>query len=316
MDIIMGNQSVGDLDLLQLSPFVIDPEIRYIVVISGFIAYAICILFNLILVLVIIKEKKLHRPMYFILLNQPLNDLLGSSAMIPKVLSDILTETDTVSYPLCFLQGFVVHIYGCATLLNLAALAVDRYIAICKPLRYNTIMSPGTVVLIISVTWCFNVVVISSVFSLQATLPRCRTSLLNIFCDNQTLLRLLCGDKSLINIYGMLAYVLVQSVTVGLQIFSYVRILHACLTTKNPAARTKAINTCIAQLIIAFIFEFTTFVNLSLYRVQNMSLNIQKVNGMLVCLIPPIMNPIVYGLKIKEIRTAMTKMIRNSVSAQ
>ncbi|KAG9348485.1 hypothetical protein JZ751_002220 [Albula glossodonta] len=286
MDIKTWNKSGADLDLLLQSRFVLTPGQKYGVVVIGLLLYVICVIFNLTLLLVILVEKKLHRPMYFILLNQPLIDLLGSGTMIPKVLSDILTETDTVRYPLCFLQGFLLHLYGSGTLLILAAMAIDRYIAICNPLRYNSIMSAGTVIgTVFAICLPLNDLigitamlprVLSDIVTQQHSVyyPTCvlqafllhiqlhkpmhillfnlpindmlgasaffpqlissivaqnRSFMSHSYCDNPSLLSLVCTDTTINNIYGLFITASMQVFAVGMILYTYLQILVACI---------------------------------------------------------------------------------------
>ena len=273
--------------------------------------YLFAIFCNLTLLAVIIFERKLHTPMYFILFSLPLNDLVGITAMLPKVLSDIVTGTRKVHYQLCVLQAFLLHMYGGGVLFILAAMAFDRYMAICRPLRYRSVMSVRTVVSIVCLVWGLDFVLILSLFVLQTRLPKCRTAVMNVFCDNPSLLKLSCGNTALNNIVGLLTTAAMQLLSVSVQLFSYIRILVACIGSRRSEAKTKAINTCMSQLIIFCIFEIVgTFTILS-HRFKNVSPDLQKIMGMLIFLVNPILNPIVYGLKTSEIRNTLLALVKN-----
>nr|AEA11086.1 odorant receptor [Larimichthys crocea] len=310
----MENKSFGFNSELTLDPFVIPPGGKYPIFFLGLIIYLFGIFCNLTLLSLIILQKNLHKPMYFILFSLPLNDLVGITAMLPKVLSDIVTETNKVYYPLCVLQAFLLHMYGGGILFILAAMSFDRYVAICMPLRYSTITTPRIVVCIISLVWGLDFVLIVSLFSLQTRLPRCKSVIMNVFCDNPSLLKLTCGNRAVNNIIGLFNTAVMQAVSVSLQAFSYVRILITCLVSRRSEAKTKAINTCVAQLVILIIFEIVgTFTILS-HRFTNVSADLQKIMGMLIFLVPPLLNPIVYGLYTSEIRNTMLRAIKKRVS--
>ncbi|XP_064158493.1 putative gustatory receptor clone PTE03 [Anguilla rostrata] len=309
----MENRSFNISFELSLDPFFIPPGGKYPIFFFGVAIYLFCVFCNLTLLLLIITQRTLHKPMYFILFSLPLNDLVGITAMLPKVLSDIVTETSKVHYPLCVLQGFLLHMYGGGVLFILAAMAFDRYVAICKPLRYTAIMTPRLVVAIISLVWGLDSVLIVSLFSLQTRLPRCRSFVLNVFCDNPSLLKLTCGDTVLNNIFGLFNTAIMQIISVSVQVFSYVKILIACLVTRKSDTKNKAINTCVAQLVIFVIFEIVgTFTILS-HRFKNVSVDLQKIMGMLIFLVPPLLNPIVYGLNTNEIRNTLLKVFQTRV---
>ncbi|XP_035241920.1 olfactory receptor 52E8-like [Anguilla anguilla] len=309
----MENRSFNISFELSLDPFFIPPGGKYPIFFFGVAIYLFCVFCNLTLLLLIITQRTLHKPMYFILFSLPLNDLVGITAMLPKVLSDIVTETSKVHYPLCVLQGFLLHMYGGGVLFILAAMAFDRYVAICKPLRYTAIMTPRLVVAIISLVWGLDSVLIVSLFSLQTRLPRCRSSVLNVFCDNPSLLKLTCGNTVLNNIFGLFNTAIMQIISVSVQVFSYVKILIACLVTRKSDTKNKAINTCVAQLVIFVIFEIVgTFTILS-HRFKNVSVDLQKIMGMLIFLVPPLLNPIVYGLNTNEIRNTLLKVFQTRV---
>lgn len=310
----MENRSFSVSFELSLDPFFIPPGGKYPIFLLGILIYFFGIFCNLTLMALIIFQRNLHKPMYFILFSLPLNDLIGMTAMLPKVLADILTETSKVYYPLCVLQGFLLHIYGGGVLFILAAMAFDRYVAICMPLRYSSVMTPRNVTSMISLVWGLDFVLIVSLFSLQTRLPRCRSTIMNVFCDNPSLLKLTCGNTTLNNIVGLFNTAVIQIISVSVQAFSYVRILITCLTTRKSEAKNKALNTCVAQLVIFLIFEIAgTFTILS-HRFQNVSANLQKIMGMLIFLVPPLLNPIVYGLNTSEIRSTLLRIFKTKVS--
>ncbi|XP_069563440.1 olfactory receptor 1E16-like [Brachyistius frenatus] len=309
----MENKTFGFSSELTLQPFVISPGGKYPIFFLGIVIYFWGISCNLTLLTLIILKRNLHKPMYFILINLPFNDLIGISAMLPKVLSDIVTETNKIYYPLCVLQAFLLHMYGGGILFILAAMSVDRYVAICMPLRYTSLMTPRVVICIISLVWGLDFVLIVSLFSLQTRLPRCKSVIMNVFCDNPSLLKITCGNMAVNNIIGLFNTAIMQAVSVSVQVYSYVKILIMCLVTRKSEAKTKAVNTCVAQLVILMIFEVVgTFTILS-HRLENVSADLQRIMGMLIFLVPPLLNPIVYGLYTSEIRTTLLRVLKNRV---
>ncbi|KAL1260959.1 hypothetical protein QQF64_008786 [Cirrhinus molitorella] len=132
--VIMENLSIIVSFELTLDPFSIPPGAKYPIFLFGIFIYMFGAFCNLTLLLLIILTQSLHKPVYFILFSLPLNDFVGITSMLPKVLSDIVTETNNTYYPLCVLQAFLLHMYGGGVLFILAAMAFDRYIAIWKEL--------------------------------------------------------------------------------------------------------------------------------------------------------------------------------------
>lgn len=308
----MENKSLGFRSELTLDPLVIPPGGKYPIFFLGLIIYCFCIFCNLTLLTLIVLKRNLHKPMYYILFNLPLNDLIGITAMLPKVLSDILIETNKVYYPLCVLQAFFLHMYGGGILFILAAMSFDRYAAICMPLRYSSIMKPRVIICIVSLVWTLDFVLIVSLFSLQIRLPICRSVIMNVFCDNPSLLKLTCGSTAINNIIGLFNTAVMQLVSVSVQAFSYVKILITCVVSRRSETKMKAVNTCVAQLVILIIFEIVgTFTILS-HRFENVSAELQKIMGMLIFLIPPLLNPIVYGLYTRDIRNTLLDVLKKS----
>ncbi|KAI4891425.1 hypothetical protein NFI96_005541, partial [Prochilodus magdalenae] len=299
---------------LSLDPFFIAPGAKYPIFFFGLLIYLFCLFCNLTLFLLIIVQQSLHKPMYFILLNLPLNDLIGVTAMLPKVLSDIVTETSKIHYPLCILQGFLLHMYGGGVLFILAAMAFDRYVAICLPLHYNTLMTPRVVGAIIALVWGLDFIMIASLFSLQDKLPRCRSSIPNVFCDNPSLLTLTCANTMINNILGLLYTAVMQALSVSVQTFSYIKILITCMATSRSETKSKAVNTCVAQLVIFLTFEVVGTFKILSYRFTNVSSDLHKIMGMLIFIVSPLLNPVVYGLYTSEVRNSFLKVFRRRIS--
>uniref|UniRef100_A0A4W5MCV0 G-protein coupled receptors family 1 profile domain-containing protein n=1 Tax=Hucho hucho TaxID=62062 RepID=A0A4W5MCV0_9TELE len=174
-------------------------------------------------------------------------------------------------YPLSFF--FLLHMYGGAVLFILAAMAFDCYVAICQLLRYSTIMIARNVAVIILLVWSLDLVLILLLFSLQIKLPWCRSSIMNVFCDNPSLLKLTCGNTTMNNVIGLFNTAVMQIISASIQIFSYVKILITCLVTRKSAAKSKALKICVSQWVIFFIFAVVgTFTILS-HRFKNLNYN-------------------------------------------
>ncbi|XP_061734362.1 olfactory receptor 1-like [Nerophis ophidion] len=310
----MLNESLVLGSYVSLDTFVIPLGGKYPIFFLGLLFYLFCVFCNLTMLTLIILRSNLHKPMYFILFSLPLNDLMGITAMLPKVLSDMVSPTNEIPYALCVFQAFLLHLYGGGILFILAAMSFDRYIAICMPLRYSSVMTPRVVVCIVALVWGLDFTLITLLFSLQTRLPRCRSVIMNVFCDNPSLLKLMCGDATVNNVIGLFTTTLMQAISVSVQVFSYVKILIACVVTGRSEAKKKAVNTCVAQLLIIFVFEIVgTFTILS-HRFKNVSRNLQKIMGVLIFLISPLLNPLVYGLYTSEIRNTLLRVLKNRVS--
>ncbi|XP_067102792.1 olfactory receptor 4D2-like [Osmerus mordax] len=177
---------------------------KLVIIFIGSVLYTFSVLCNLALLLVIAVNKSLHEPMYMLLFHLIINDLIGISAMIPKVLSEIMSEYRYTSFLACLGQAFCIHIYGGATLFILSVMALDRYVAICYPLRYHAILTKGLVGNLIACVWLADFTLITALLGLMLRFPFCKTVLVNVYCDNVSLLRATCAtDTSVNNIYGL-----------------------------------------------------------------------------------------------------------------
>ncbi|KAL7832212.1 hypothetical protein AOLI_G00297600 [Acnodon oligacanthus] len=200
---------------LILQGFDLSPENILPVFFVATLGYIIILFCNLLLLNTIILNKSLHEPMYLLLLNLPINDLLGSTALFPQIIKDLLLETRTIQFSTCVTQAFFIHIYATGAVFILTAMAYDRYVAICQPMRYSTIMSNTHLMKIISLVWLSNILMIAVLFILLLRLPRCRSLITNTYCDNPSLLQLVCVNTAINNIYGLMTVAVCQVITVN-----------------------------------------------------------------------------------------------------
>ncbi|XP_006628225.1 olfactory receptor 52N5-like [Lepisosteus oculatus] len=299
----MDNLTLNVTFSLVLESFAIPPEGVYPAFIFGMLSYCIILICNLAILLTVALEKHLHEPMYLLLINLPINDLIGATAFLPQLMKEILLDTRTISYPACVTQAFFIHIYGGGSSLILTAMAYDRYVAICCPLRYNAIMTNTYVKKIITLIWITDLILMVVLFSLLLRLPRCQSMISGTYCDNPSLLRLVCADITINNIYGLFMTALMQLVSVGTITYTYLQILLTCLKNKHSDAKSKAIQTCATHLVVFLMLEVSGLFTILSYRFERASPFLRKMFGASTLIFPPIMNPIIYGLKTKEIRS-------------
>ncbi|XP_053176166.1 olfactory receptor 52E4-like [Scomber japonicus] len=272
------------------------------------LSYMIILFCNLILILTIVLNKCLHQPMYLILLNLPVTDLIGSSALFPQLIKEILTNSRTMQYSACIAQAFFIHIYAAGTVFILTAMAYDRYIAICFPLKYNTVMTNAHIMKIITIVWASNLILMAVLFFLLLRLPRCRSVMTHTYCDNPSLLTLVCADKTINNIYGLFIVALSQVIANGMILYTYLQILVACFRSKRADTKSKALQTCATHLIVFLLLECLGLFTIISYRIKNISPHLRRFMGLSTLIFPPTLNPIIYGLKTKEIREKIVEL--------
>ncbi len=296
---------------LKIAKFDIHPKAIYPLFLAGALIYVFSVVCNGTILGLIITQRSLHKPMFYILFSLPLTDLIGITAALLRVLVDILTETNDVYYPMCVLQAFLLHLYGGSIPFLLAAMSVDRYIAICSPLRYNSIMTPCKICGIVVLEWGLDFVLILVLFSLQSRIVKCKSFISNVYCDNPSLLLLSCGgDLTVNNIYGLFITAFIQISSISIQLFSYTQILITCIKQTHADSKVKALNTCIAQIATFFLFEIVTTIAIMSYRIPSISSNAQKICGLMIYTVLPTANPVIYGMKTKDIRIAFSLVLK------
>ncbi|XP_044210505.1 olfactory receptor 52B2-like [Thunnus albacares] len=288
--------------LLTLETLDISAAHIYPTFVFGTITYLTIVFCNLLVLITIAVSKKLHKPMFILLFNLPISDMVGATAFFPHLMFSIVTQSRLISHPACITQAFLIHVYGTGNLLILSAMAYDRYIAICYPLRYNTIMNPNNLIRIIVLKWFINLSLIFTLIMLNARFKICRTNIVDLYCNNPSLLKLTCEDTRVNNYYGIAIIVLLQGVPLSIITYTYAQIFHTCVMTNQPDARRKAIQTCGTHLVVFLILQINTTFTLIAHRIANVSPNIRRTLGVSVIVFPPFLDPIIYGLKITELK--------------
>ncbi|XP_036420839.1 olfactory receptor 52K2-like [Colossoma macropomum] len=290
---------------LTMEPLEIPQSNIFPAFIFGTLTYCAILVFNMTVWLTIALNRKLHKPMYILLFNLPLNDMMGATAFFPQLIASILSQNRSITYSACFVQALLIHLYGSGSFLILSAMAYDRYIAICCPLKYNTLMSPNNLLKIIIIIWTLDFTVVGLVFALYSHKEICSTKIVDIFCNNPSLMKLVCGDTKVNNYYGLFTIVFVQGLSLLIVVFTYIQILITVVVKRQSDAKSKAIQTCGTHLIVFLFLEFNTLFTLIAHRIETASPNMRRALGVSVLIFPPIINPLIYGLKIKEIRQSI-----------
>lgn len=275
------------------------------------LSYLLILFCNLSLILTVVLNKTLHQPMYLLLINLPINDLLGSSAFYPQVIKELLLDTRRMNFGACVAQAFCVHTYAVGAVLILSVMAYDRYVAICLPLKYNSVMTHSHVMRLIVAIWVFNFILVSVLFALLLRLPRCRSLITHSYCDNPSLLGLVCADTSVNNIYGLFMVAIVQVISHAVIVYTYLRILLACFRGNRADTRSKAMQTCATHLAVFLLLECVGLFTIISYRLSDISPVLRRFIGASAIVFPPTLNPIIYGLKTKEIRGKALTLFRS-----
>ncbi|XP_036420820.1 olfactory receptor 52Z1-like [Colossoma macropomum] len=281
--------------------------------IFGTLTYCAVLVCNMTVLLTIALNRKLHKPMYVLLFNLPINDMLGATAFFPQLVSSILSQNRSITYSACFVQALLVHLYGTGAFLILSAMAYDRYVAICYPLKYNTLMSPKNLMKMIIIMWTLHFIMIGFLLGVNYRTEICSTKIVDIFCNNPSLMKLVCGDTNANNYYGLFIMTFYDGLSLLIVAFTYIQILITVVVKRQSDAKSKALQTCGTHLIVFLCYEFGACFALIAHRIDSAPSHLRRALGASVMIFPPILNPLIYGLRTKEIRQNIIFFYRKKV---
>ncbi|XP_039601978.1 olfactory receptor 1M1-like [Polypterus senegalus] len=299
---------------LSLSEFVLDCTLNssqqtFTIAILGLI-YMVTLSGNLLVVLVIIMNQKLQTPMFISIGTLAVIDLVTSTNLIPKMMTLLLTNFSTVPYNFCLLQMYIIlHLEVLETLL-LALMAVDRYIAVVHPLRYPSLVSNKVIWVVVLLFNAVGIMFITPFVMFAKELRFCHTNVLPYcFCDYSTMVRVACNEdpKYLILISTVAA--ILGGVPLILILFSYGRIAQVALRISSTDGKRKVFSTCLTHLLVVELF-YIPLLTSYIFPGAGVQLSDEAYNTMVIVgnIVPPMMNPLIYSFRNKEIKNSIYRL--------
>ncbi|XP_012738203.2 olfactory receptor 6N2-like [Fundulus heteroclitus] len=273
---------------------------RYVYFFIMFISYILILSSNTTVVCVIVIHKNLHEPMYIFIAALLVNSMLFSTAVYPKLLIDLLSEKQIITYQLCIFQSFLFYSLSCSEFLLLTAMAYDRYVSICKPLQYPTIMRKAKVSSFLFLAWLVPACHIAVPAIVFAYLKLCSFSLKGIYC-NISVNYLFCVASRALSVYGVVALFNISLLPMLFILFTYTRILMVAYRSCGEV-RKKAAQTCLPHLLVLINYSCLITYDVVIVRLQsNISKTVRFVMTLQIIMYSPLFNPIMYGFKMKDI---------------
>ncbi|XP_031697852.1 olfactory receptor 13C2-like [Anarrhichthys ocellatus] len=273
---------------------------RYVYFVIMFIAYILIICSNSTIVCIIVIHKSLHEPMYVFIAALLINSVLYSTAIYPKLLIDFLSEKQRISYSACLFQCFLYYSLDGSEFLLLSVMAYDRYVSICKPLQYPTIMKKTTVCIFLALSWFLPACQIAVPVTLSVNTKLCNFTLRGIFCNN-LIYKLHCLSSRVLSVYGVIVSFNVVLFPVLFILFTYTKIF--IITYRSCGeVRMKVAQTCLPHLLVLINFcSLVTYDVITVKLESEFPKTVHFIMTLQVVLYHPLFNPIIYGLKMTEI---------------
>ncbi|KAL1779568.1 olfactory receptor 1468-like [Sigmodon hispidus] len=297
-----GNQTVV-LEFLLLG-LPIPPEHQNLFFALFLAMYLTTILGNLIIILILL-DSHLHTPMYLFLSNLSFSDLCFSSVTMPKFLQNIQSQDPSIPYAGCLAQIYFVLIFGDLESFLLVVMAYDRYVAICFPLHYTSIMSPNLCVSLVVLSWVLTTFHAMLHTLLMARLSFCEDNVIpHFFCDMSALLKLACSDTHINEVVIFITGGIILVMPFVLIIVSYARIVSSILKVPSARGISKAFSTCSSHLSVVSLF-YGTVIGLYLCPSDNNSTVKETTMAMMYTVVTPMLNPFIYRLRNRDMKGAL-----------
>ncbi|XP_046284848.1 olfactory receptor 6K6 [Marmota monax] len=278
------------------------------------IVYVFIITGNLVIVVVVQLDTALRTPMYFFISVLSFLEIWYTTTTIPKMLSNLVSEQKTISLAGCLMQMYFFHSLGITEGCVLTAMAIDRYIAICHPLRYPTIMTPRLCIQLTAGSCLCGFLLVLPEIAWMATLPFCGSNQIHqIFCDFTPVLSLACTDTSLVVIVDAIHAVEILASFLVITL-SYIRIIVVILAMPSAEGRHKAFSTCAAHLAVFLLF-FGSVAVMYLRFSATYSVFWDTTIAATFVILAPFLNPIIYSLRNKDMKDAIGRLFRSQKTA-
>ncbi|XP_049740854.1 olfactory receptor 6C1-like [Elephas maximus indicus] len=289
-----------------------DPKLQIVIFVFLFITYMLSITGNLTIITLTLLDSHLQTPMYFFLRNFSFLEVSFTTVSIPRFLGTIISGDKTISFNNCIAQLFFFILLGVTEFYLLAAMSYDRYVAICKPLHYVTIMNRRVCALLVFSSWLTSFLIIFPALMLLLKLDYCRSNMDHFTCDYFPLLQLSCSDTKFLEVTGFSCSVFTLLFTLALIILSYIYIIRTILRIPSTSQRTKAFSTCSSHMIVISIsYSSCIFVYIKLSAKDRVSLS--KGIAVLNTSVAPMLNPFIYSLRNQQVKRAFMDMARRTV---
>nr|XP_019952633.1 PREDICTED: olfactory receptor 13G1-like [Paralichthys olivaceus] len=295
-----------------LSGFSNIPYVKYYFIFLCFV-YVFTVLGNGLLLSMICLIKTLHTPRYMIVFNLAVTDLFGSTALIPKLLDTFLFNNRYIVYEACLSYMFFVFFLLSVQSWTLVTMAYDRFVAICFPLKYHSMVTKPSIGVMLLSVWASLLSLVAFTVGLIDRLSFCGSTVVkSFFCDHAPVYLLACNDSSLNNIMAYVAFIIVLILPLILIVLTYVGISVALSRIASAQERLKALRTCTSHLIIVAIF-FLPILGTNIAAVTStLHPNARIINSSLTHTIPALLNPIVYSLKTEEVLISIKKLYKRN----
>ncbi|XP_039364237.1 olfactory receptor 52M1-like, partial [Mauremys reevesii] len=272
--------------------------------------YVIAVLGNFTILFIVKGEPSLHVPMYYFLCMLAITDLILSTSILPKMLSIYWFNAREINFSACLTQMYFIHCVAVIESGIFAAMAFDRYVAICDPLRHSTILTNPVVVKIsLAVVLRGGMVALPHPF-LARRWPYCRTNIIShSYCEHMAVVKLACADIRVSSYYSLSMALLVTGMDVSFIAVSYTQILRAIFSLPTKDARLKTFGTCSSHLCSILAFYIPALFSFLTHRFgQNVPLYFHILMANVYLLVPPMLNPIIYGVRTRQIRDRLLQL--------
>ncbi|XP_007444001.1 olfactory receptor 49-like [Python bivittatus] len=275
-----------------------------------FFSYLLTIMGNAVIIILTNLDHRLHTPMYFFLWNFSILEVGFTTVVMPQTLSHLLMGNKNISYVGCMIQSFLYFSLGTTELFLLAVMSYDRYLAICNPLRYPTIMSKSLCIFLVLGCWVGSFLIIIGPFLLLLQFPMCDSNILDhFFCDNTPLMHLLCGDIRRLELLGFINASLSLLGTLATSVVSYINIIKTILRIPSATGRKKAFSTCTSHFIVVSM-SYGSCIFLYISPAQDSKVEFGKIVAILNTIVSPLLNPFIYSLRNKQVQEALKDLLR------
>uniref|UniRef100_A0A4X1V4Q3 Olfactory receptor n=1 Tax=Sus scrofa TaxID=9823 RepID=A0A4X1V4Q3_PIG len=284
------------------------PKLEIALFVFSLVMYLTTLLGNSTLILITILDARLRTPMYLFLGNLSFMDICYTSASVPTLLVNLLSAQKTILFSGCAIQMYLSLAMGSTECVLLAVMAYDRYVAICNPLRYPVIMNRQVCVQMATASWATGslTALLETSFALQV--PLCGNLIDHFTCEILAVLKLACTSSLLMDMILLVVSVLLLPIPTLLICISYVFILSTILRISSAEGRSKAFSTCGAHLTVVILY-YGAALSMYLKPSSSGSQERDKIIALLYGVLTPMLNPIIYSLRNKEVKDAVKKML-------